>query len=313
MNLSRLRAFLTIAEAGSYRRAAERLGFSQPALSRQIQVLESEIGATLFRRGRPPLSLTEAGRFVAAQGGRLLADAALLRQEAMRLHGGRDPTLRVGVLQSLLEGVFAGALMEWRPHWRGVPLRVLGFRSAQIMTEVAEGRQHLGLVGMVPGDPRLHWQELARDEFVAVLPPAHPLAQGRVDALSLAELAGTGLVLPPPTFGLRDTLDAAFATVGVNPRPAAELEGIGAILALVQAGLGPTVLPGSALVGRTGLVARRLADPAPSRSLGAIWHATRKPDESMAALFSAVANVLRSNAAKPSWQLNSYETCARKP
>jgi DNA-binding transcriptional LysR family regulator len=295
VNLSRLRAFLMISEAGSYRRAAERLGLSQPALSRQIQVLEAELGATLFLRGRPPLALTEAGRFVASQGGRLLADAALLRQEAMRLHGGRDPTLRIGVLQSLLEGVFARALMEWRRDWRGVPLRVLGFRSAQIMTEVAEGRQHLGLVGIIPGDPRLHWEELAQDPFLAVLPSSHPLARSGPEALRLADLARVGLVLPPPTFGLRDTLDAAFTAAGVTPRLTAELEGIGAILALVQAGLGPTVLPRSALVGSTGLFTRPLVAPAPSRPLGAIWHRSRTPDDAMRALLSAMSRAIDPN------------------
>jgi DNA-binding transcriptional LysR family regulator len=150
-------------------------------------VLEAELGATLFRRGRPPLALTEAGRFVAAQGGRLLADAALLRQEAMRLHGGRDPTLRVGV---------------------------------------------------------------------------------------------------------RDTLDAALAAAGVTPRPVAELEGIGAILALVQAGLGPSILPASAIGPNVDLITRRLADPVPVRPLGAIWHRSRVPDPALISLFDAVRTML---------------------
>lgn len=295
MNLTRLRAFVVLQEAGSFRRAAERLGISQPALTRQIQVLEAELGATLLHRSRPPLALTEAGRFVASQAGRLLVDAALLRQEARRLHGGRDPTLRIGVLQSLLEGPFARALLAWRPAWPGVPLRVLGFRSAQIMQEVAEGRQHLGLVGVVPGDPRLAWRQLAEDDFVAVLPPDHALTRRRT-SVSLAELEAAGLVLPPPGFGLRDVVDATFAEAGLPLRPVAELEGIGAILALVQAGLGPSLLPGSAVPAGAPLVLRRLESKAPRRILGVVWHRTHQPEASLQALVEVLGDMLAPQA-----------------
>jgi DNA-binding transcriptional LysR family regulator len=296
LNLLRLRSFLALQDAGSFRLAAERLGLSQPALSRQIQVLEAELGATLLRRGRPPLALTEAGRFVAQEAPRLLADAALLQQEAKRLHGGRDPTLCLGVLQSLLEGVFARALLAWRQEWPDVKLRVLGFQSGQIMREVAEGRQHLGVVGLPPGDPRLVWRPLAEEPFLAVLPPGHALARAAEDAVSLADLAAAGLVLPPPAFGLRQAVDAAFAAAGLAPRLVAELEGIGAILALVQAGLGPSILPASAVPASAQVACRALAGEAPRRSLGVVWHRSRKPDAVTLALVAALEDALAETA-----------------
>ncbi|GGJ23482.1 LysR family transcriptional regulator [Neoroseomonas lacus] len=289
MNLLRLRSFLTLSEAGGFRRAAELLGLSQPALTRQIQVLEAEFGAPLVRRGRQPVTLTEAGRFLAQHAGRLLAEAAFLRQEVQRLDGGRDPTLCVGVLQSLLEGVFSTALVGWRRDWPGVPLRVLGFRSEPIMAEIIDGRQHLGFVGTAPTDPRLVWRPMVEDVFVAVLPPHHRLAREGA-ALELAALAAEGLVLPPPGFGLRDTVDMAFAALGLMPRVTAELEGIGAIVALVQAGLGPSVLPASAVSGGAGFVLRQLAGLAPRRELGAVWHAGRHHDAVLEALVNAVQN-----------------------
>lgn len=289
MNLLRLRSFLAISEAGGFRRAAEMLGLSQPALTRQIQVLEAELGARLVHRDRQPVVLTEAGRFLAQHAGRLLAEAGFLRQEVQRLDGGRDPTLSVGVLQSMLEGVFASALVGWRRDWPGVPLRVQGFRSGPIMAEIIDGRQHLGFVGVPPTDPRLVWHPMVEDVFLAVLPPRHRLAQG--EALpELAELATEGMVLPPPGFGLRDTVDVAFAKLGLTPRVTAELEGISAILALVRAGLGPSLLPASAVAGVTGLVVRPLAQHAPRRNLGAVWHAGRRNDAAVEALVSAVEN-----------------------
>ncbi|WP_431285778.1 LysR family transcriptional regulator [Humitalea sp. 24SJ18S-53] len=287
MNLLRLRSFLALSEAGGFRRAADLLGLSQPALTRQIQVLEAEFGAQLIRRGRQPVALTEAGRFLVQHAGRLLAEAAFLRQEVQRLDGGRDPTLCVGVLQSLLEGVFSTALVGWRRDWPTVPLRVMGFRSGPIMAEIIDGRQHLGFIGIPPTDPRLVWKPMVEDVFVAVLPPRHRLAQDDTP-LDLADLAAEGMVLPPPGFGLRDTADAAFATLGLTLRLTAELEGIGAILALVRAGLGPSLLPASAVSGIAGLAIRPLAGHAPRRSLGAVWHAGRRQDAVVEALVSAV-------------------------
>lgn len=292
MNLARLHSLMVLKEAGNFRLAAERLGISQPALTRQIQVLEAELGATLLRRGRPPFALTEAGRYVAQEAPRMLADAALLRQEARRLHGGRDPTLCVGVLQSLLEGVFARALMVWRRDWPGVPLRVLGFQSGEIMQAVAEGRQHLGVVGMEPTDPRLAWRQLVDEAFIAVMPPGHILAEPKGEAVQFADLATSGLVLPPPAFGLRQSVDLAFAAAGVTPRVVAELEGIGAILALVHAGLGPSILPASAVPANAGLELRPLAGEAPRRCLGVVWHRSRQPDAVLNGLIDALEGSL---------------------
>jgi len=289
MNLTRLRSFLTIAEAGGFRRAADILGLSQPTLSRQIGVLEAELGATLIRRGRPPLALTEAGQFVARNGERLLADATFLRQEAMRLDGGRDPTLCIGVLQSLLEGIFAAALLIWRQAWPHVPVRVTGFRSSQIIADVAEGRQQLGLVAVQPADTRLTWRLITRDRFVAVFPPDHAMARtGPRDPVDLEALVHEGLVLPPRGFDLRQAVDVAFAARGLTPRINAELEGIGVILAIVRAGLGPSVLPASAVARESGLVIRPLSGSAPERGVGAVWLAARNPDPAVDRLLAEV-------------------------
>ena len=281
---------MAIAEAGSLRRAAEGLGLSQPALTRQLQVLESELGATLLRRGRPPLLLTEAGRYVLDQGAKLLADAATLRMEASRLAGGRDPAIRVGVLQSLLESSFAAALLDWRRAWPSVPLRVAGFRSQQIIADVTEGRQDLGFVGAEPRGGQLASSILAEDVFVAVLPRAHALAAR--DDVTLAELARSAMVLPNRGLPLRTLVDDAFALAGTRPRIAAELEGIGAILALVEADLGPSLLPASAVPRRAQVVMKSLGAAAPRRQIIAVWQSRRALDIAMQELTESMRTAL---------------------
>jgi len=300
MDLRRLRAFLLVVEAGGFRRAADRDGTSQPALSRQIQVLEAEIGATLVRRGRSGLDLTEAGRFVARDGHRLLSDVALLKQEARRLHGGRGPSLVVGVLQSLLVGVFPRMMLRWRRDWPEVPVRVLGFRSAQIRTDVIEGRQLLGFTATSAPDPRLVCRVLAREEFVAVLPSSHSLAMREPDSpLALPDVCRVGLIIPPPSFGLRDSVDEAFAAAGATPRLIAEIEAIDAIVALVRGGLGASILPRWSVMPGSGVISRRLSEPAPARTLCAVWRASTAPDPAMQSLVEAAAEVLSAESSVP--------------
>jgi DNA-binding transcriptional LysR family regulator len=265
-----------------------------------VQILEAEIGATLFRRGRNGLDLTEAGRLVARDGHRLLSDVSLLKQEARRLHGGRGPSLVVGVLQSLLVGVFPRMMLRWRRDWSEVPVRVLGFRSAQIRADVIEGRQLLGFISASSPDPRLTCRALAREEFVAVLPLSHPLAARDADApLTLADVGRGGLIIPPPSFGLRDSVDEAFAAAGATPRLIAEIEAIDAIVALVRGGLGASILPRWSVMPGAGVVSRRLAAPAPARTLCAIWRASTAPDPAMRSLVEAAAEVLTAETAVP--------------
>jgi len=297
VNLDRLAAFLVLAEAGSFRRAAEQLGISQPALTRQIQVLEAELGAILLRRSRPPMTLTDAGRHVLRQGGKLVADATLLREEASQLAGGRDTAIRIGVLQSLLEGVFARAVVAWRPAWPSIALRVMGFRSAQILADVTEGRQQLGLIARLREMPGVAWHSLGEDRFVAFLPPGHRL--GMADRVSLADLGQAGLILPPRGFGLRDAVDEAYTRLGVVPRIASELEGIGAIIALVQAGIGVSLLPHSAAAGAAAPIIRRIDGHAPSRHLGAVWRTDARPDAAIIKLVASIGFELQRSMAAP--------------
>jgi DNA-binding transcriptional LysR family regulator len=245
MNLQRLRYFEAVARLGSFRRAADELDISQPALSRQIQVLETEVGVPLLIRSKRRVAMTPGGAHLWRRCSELLDEAAVLAKEVRRVSKAEPVPFTIGVLQSLLSGILPQAYMRLREEAGKVPLCVYGFRTGQIITGVLNGDYDVGIVSGPINEKRLILKPLFQDIHVAVLPRGHRLAARAVSLQSLVEAADP-MVSWPPGYGIRDTNDQAFAAYPVRSY-AAEVESLGAILELVRAGLGTTLLPLSAV------------------------------------------------------------------
>jgi LysR family transcriptional regulator, cyn operon transcriptional activator len=124
MELRHLRYFVTVADAGGVSRAAARLNISQPALSRQIRDLETELGVSLFdRRGRR-LVLTGEGEDLLTRGRQLLTDADSFRERAGALRGGDTGIIRVGVAPLTLESLLPPFLIRHQRRHPGVEVRL---------------------------------------------------------------------------------------------------------------------------------------------------------------------------------------------
>src|SRR5687768_16211322 len=110
MDLHQLRTFVAIAETGGVARAAARLNLSQPAASRQIQVLEADLGVQLFDRVGRRVKLTAAGEDLLRRSLRLLGEADALRERARALQSGQAGIVRIGATPPMVEVVLAGFL-----------------------------------------------------------------------------------------------------------------------------------------------------------------------------------------------------------
>ncbi|NIH78167.1 LysR family transcriptional regulator [Amycolatopsis viridis] len=185
MDLKHLRYFLAVAAEGTFTAAAQRLGMTQPALSRAIRVLEDEVGTALFTRGRQGAELTAAGHLLAEEGRGIDEHARAAITRVARL-GQDGPRLRVtaracdvDTLQRLVdsyneqhEPAAVAAVADW-------PVQA---------DELRTGAADVGLL-RVPFDARgLDSDPVRVDERVALLPAAHPLAG--LDKIDRAELAG---------------------------------------------------------------------------------------------------------------------------
>jgi LysR family hca operon transcriptional activator len=274
MNLQRLRYFQAVGRFGSFRRAADELNITQPALSRQIKVLEREVGIPLLTRSKRRIALTPGGAHLLQRSTQLLDEAAVVLKEVRQVSAEEPVPFTLGVLQSLMTGVFPQALVMLRKEFGKAPVRVFGFRTQQITSGVLHGEYDLGIIAGPVDDPKLAGRELFLEPYVAVLPKAHRLA--RRPAIDLATMASVPLVGSPIGHIIRQMVDEAAGEV-VRWKYVAEMESLGAIIELVRAQMGAAVLPLSAVTPLPrGIVARRLVSNSGSAAIvRAIWSIQR--------------------------------------
>src|SRR3954469_15102257 len=125
MNFGHLRTFVAIADAGGVHRAAARLHLSQPAVSRQIQALESDLGVALFDRIGRRVQLTSEGEDLLRRGRRLLAEAESFTERAGALKRGETGILRVGATPQAIESTLADFLHRFRERYPGVEVQLV--------------------------------------------------------------------------------------------------------------------------------------------------------------------------------------------
>jgi LysR family cyn operon transcriptional activator len=255
-DIRHLRYFLAVAEAGSFSRAADRLGLSQPSISQQMRDLEAGLRVTLFQRRGKRISLTPAGAIFEGHARTILRqlDTCLedLSREPKQLHGdlhlGIVPFLDVALMPKLL-GRFTSA------HPR-IRLTVQEFSSPDIETALEEGRVHVGLGFLTRHSPNLRYDPLWRDEISLIVPASHPWAMRPF--VDFHEIDQQRLLQLPDTFVIRRMTDDICRLHLARPRTVAQISSIEVLLRSLAFVNAAALLPGIALHGKAGLKALRL-------------------------------------------------------
>jgi DNA-binding transcriptional LysR family regulator len=297
MELRHLRYFVAVAEEGHVTRAAERLGIQQPPLSQQIQSLERELDAQLFRRKPRGVELTPAGRALYDEAKAILArteEAVAATKRAARGEAGR---IGIGFTSSA----------SFHPF---VPRTIRAFRETHPLVALAlEESGTSELVGALRSQAidaafvrspfgesvDLTVRPLLDEPMVAALPSGHPLSTAN-EPLPLAALAGEIFILyrRPVGPGLHDAIIAACDRAGFSPQIGQEAPRMLSTLSLVAAGLGVTVVPASMSRLEAEGVAYRALDP--SAELAAPLNLAYRRSEISAAVRRFVGLVQRSAA-----------------
>ncbi len=245
----RLQYFVTVADLGSLGRAAGALHVAQPALSRQMRLLEDEVGTTLMERTARGMTLTAAGRSYYQSAQRLLADAAAAAVRAQGAARGDAGHLSVGFseIYAWHPGVL-NALQTYRRESPEVTFTVETQLSGVIAERVLDGHLDVALAytGLLQADDTLQSAPWMVDEYRLAVHEASALAAD--PPRRLADLNGEDFVLFRRVHSphLHDLMIHHFHQRGYSPRIVQEGTTHYTVLALVAAGLGCSVMPASA-------------------------------------------------------------------
>lgn len=245
IELRHLRYFTAVAEELHFGRAAERLGIAQPPLSQQIKSLETLVGYALFER-RPQVRLTTAGEALLEVARRTLAQVEEGLELTRRAGRGEAGRITVGFAASILTTALPEILRTYREQFPGIELRLRELSSAAQAEALADGSIDVGFVReAVTQSSDLVCEPILREEFVAVLPPAHPLGEHK--ELPLNDIAEEPFVHFPRAVApaLFDQIADACGRAGFRPRVVQEAQEWLTILGLVEAGLGVSLVPAS--------------------------------------------------------------------
>jgi LysR family transcriptional activator of glutamate synthase operon len=287
VDLTQLAYFQAAATHEHFTRAAEAAHVAQPALSRQIHALETELGLRLFDRVGRGVKLTAAGRTILPHVERILAEVNGIRADARMLSNLEGGTVALGFLHSIGAHLLPAMLATFRARHPHVGFTLHEGPWSELEERVLHGDLDLAITSPLPEAGKdLSAIQLLRDDLVAALPPHHRLA--RCSEVELAQLASEDFIFLGASYGeLRTITRQACAAAGFTPHVAFEAEGLATMRGLVGAGLGVALLPELASrvheEGAPAPVFRPLAGRPVHRIIGLVRHAARRPAPAAAA------------------------------
>jgi DNA-binding transcriptional LysR family regulator len=269
LEVRRLRVLTAVARHGSFSAAGEALGYTQPAISRQIATLEAEVGTTLVRRVPQGAVLTDAGRLLAERGAAVLSYLQDTEEELRALCGLQSGTLRLATFASAAGSIVPRAVARFRDRHPNVELTVGMYDPDESIPRLRAGEFDLVLSHDPRDDPERQGQAddldvvpLFDDPMYVALPSGHRLYEA--PDLSMSDLASepwmlaTGRTCPDARLFMRACHEAGF-----EPRIAFQNDDYGAILGFVAAGVGVALVPDMVTRAVRGDVVIRELDPSP--------------------------------------------------
>jgi len=231
-----LDAFVSVAETGSFRQSAQRLGVSQPTVSARIRHLEAVLKVKLFHRTTRRVVITEAGERLRARVERMVLETRALmaefREEA-HLQRGR---VTIGASPSVAASFLPGVISDFQHRWPDVEVVLLDDFYGQVLDRVTRGEVDLVVSPFVSDEGAFIFEPLMEDVFRLAVPRGHALA-GRA-SVTLAEVAAENLIAMPPESAAWAVVRTAFAAAGIDYAPAMLTRYSLTLVSLIKQGLG---------------------------------------------------------------------------
>lgn len=290
MEIAALQAFTAVAEHNSFSEAAEHLYLTQPAVSKRVAQLESDLGVALFDRIGRKVSLTEAGRALLPRARRLLNDAREIRRAVADLSGQVGGRLQMGTSHHIGLHRLPEPLRRFTREHPQVELDIRFMDSEEACHAVEVGDLELAIVTLPPRPlPHLHLETIWDDPLVFMVAADHPLAGRR--QFDLARLLQYPAVLPSTNTYTRGILERAVRERGLDLKIGMETNYLETLQMLVASGLGWSLLPQTQLSEQVAVV--QVRGIALSRQLGAVTHEKRSLSNAAAAMIAACRSTER--------------------
>jgi DNA-binding transcriptional LysR family regulator len=242
MDIRQLKAFVAIAETGTFTAAAARVHVTQAAISMQIRQLENETGTRLFVRAPRKVILTEAGETLLERAYVILREHDAALEEMAALTGAHRGRLRIGSASAgVTSDPLPRILRELRKKHPGVETSVASGTSEQLVQQVLGGELDAAFVSLPVEARGVQTELLSEDSLVAIASPRHKLSKQRV--VSAYALAGEKLILGERGGNTRRLIDQFFAQAGVTLKVIMELSRLAAIKRMVESDMGVGIVP----------------------------------------------------------------------
>ena len=243
MDLKQLQYFVAVTEQGSFSRAAAVLNLAQPSVSRQVALLEAELGQRLLERTGRGVTPTPAGQALLAHARTMLNAASQALADLKEMHAEPVGRVVVGLPNHVAMGLCVPLLREFRRRLPNALLSIVEGLSLSLRDGMIAGRIDLGLLFDPAPTPLLAFESLMRQRMMLVAPSGYRLPS----QVSLAALADFPLVLPGVHNPIRSLVDAFMLPRRIALNVVAEVGAVHSALSVVEEGLACSILPDSAL------------------------------------------------------------------
>jgi LysR family nitrogen assimilation transcriptional regulator len=248
MDLKQLEYFVRVAELGSFTRAAHALNIAQPALSRQVRLLEVELRQNLLvRNGRGAIP-TEAGKLLLDHGRGILHQVERAREDLGRVRGALAGRVAIGLPPTLARVFTVPLTRAFRKQLPEAQLAIIEGLSSAMQEGLLNGRLDLAVLYNAQPIPEIDLQPLVDEELVLIQARSPGLQEDPPPPpVTLSQVATLPLVIPSRPNAIRMQVESEMANIGHRPTIALEIDGVSAILDLVAEGMGSAILSRNAV------------------------------------------------------------------
>lgn len=249
MDLKQLEYFVCVAELGSFTRAAQALNIAQPALSRQVRLLEVELRQNLLVRNGRGATPTQAGQLLMEHGRGILHQVERAREELGRVRSGLSGRVALGLPPSVARVLTVPLTRAFRLKMPEAQLSISEGLSSAMQENLQNGRLDIAVLYNPSQVAGIEHTPLVKEELLLVQPRPPGLQEDPPPSpISLQEVSALPLVIPTRPNAIRMLVESEMAAIGCRPQIALEIDGVSAILDLVADGAGYAILSRNAVM-----------------------------------------------------------------